>query len=228
MNWPRLFWATLAYAVVQLLLPWAGGAQVIHTAHDHIPNFAANSTIASVASGSWSTPATWAPARVPGPADVVRIRHTVTYASTTGDADVIGIDAGGTLRFSPTLSTKLRVGTLQVLLAGTLEVGTSSDPIPGSLTAEIVIKNKPLSGSTDPDQFGTGLLSIDGTVTMHGAAKTPTFVRVASEPRAGHAVLQLERAVTGWRPEIACSFPTRGKCPSTTGSTRTIRSMSTR
>jgi hypothetical protein len=42
-------------------------------------------------------------------------------------------------------------------------------------------------------------LSIDGKVTMFGAIKTPTFVRTAAEPRAGQTVIQLERAVSGWR-----------------------------
>jgi hypothetical protein len=123
----------------------------------------------------------------------------VTYDSTAGDADIIGIDADGMLRFSTAQSTRLRVGTLLVLPNGTLEVGTSANPIPASFTAEIIIKNKALSPSADPDQFGTGLLSIDRKVTMFGAVKTPTFVRTAVEPRAGQTVIQLERVVSGWR-----------------------------
>ena len=81
------------------------------------------------------------------------------------------------LRFSSAQATRLHVGTLLVLPNGVLEVGTPSDPIPASFTAEIIIKNKALNPSADPDQFGTGLLSIDGKVTMYGAVKTPAFVR---------------------------------------------------
>jgi hypothetical protein len=174
-------------------------AQHIHTAHDHIPNFAANPTISSVLDGSWSNPATWSLARVPSASDTVSIRHTVTYDSITGNADVIGIDAGGTFRFSTTQNTRLQVGILQVLPNGALEIGSSSNPIPASLNAEITIKNKPLNAATDPDQFGTGLIAIDGRVVMHGAAKTPTFVRAAVEPRAGQTIIELEQAVSGWR-----------------------------
>jgi hypothetical protein len=183
----------------QLLFPLDGSAQLIHTAHDHIPNFAANPTISSASNGSWSSAGTWTPARVPGPSDIVRMIHTVTYDSTTGDVDTIGIDTGGVLRFSTTQKTSLRVANLLVMPNGALEVGTASSPIPASLTAEIIIKNKALNTTTDPDQYGTGLLSIDGRVTMYGAVKTPTFVRTAAEPRAGQAVIQLERAVSGWR-----------------------------
>ena len=39
----------------------SANAQVIHTSHDHMPNFAASPTIRSTANGSWSSPATWIP-----------------------------------------------------------------------------------------------------------------------------------------------------------------------
>ena len=168
--------------VSQTLIPSNGCAQVIHTAHDHIPDFSANFTISSSSSGPWSSANTWSPARLPGPSDIVRIRHTVTYDIATGDVDVIGIGTGGMLRFSTAQATRLHVGTLLVLPNSILEVGTPSNPIPASFTAEIIIKNKALNPSTDPEQFGTGLLSIDGKVTMYGAVKTPAFVRTAADP----------------------------------------------
>jgi G8 domain-containing protein len=182
-----------------LLVPWSAWAQ-IHTAHDDIPNFVGSPTISSALSGSWSNPGTWTPAGIPGPSDRVSIKHTVTYDSTTGDADVIGIDAGGILRFATNQTTRLRVGTLLVLPNGMLEVGTASTAISASFIAEIIIKNNALNTASDPDQYGTGLLSIDGKVTMRGAVKTPTFVRTAAEPQAGETVIQLERAVNGWKP----------------------------
>jgi len=192
----------LVFAVslmTQLLLPVAGWAAGLHTAFDNIPDFAANPKISSNVNGTWSSPSTWTPGRVPGLNDIVKINHTVTYDSTTGDTDVIGIDAGGTLRFSTTQTTRLRVGTLLVKPNGMLEVGTQSAPIGASFSAEIIVKDKALNSAIDPDQYGTGLLSIDGRVVMHGAVKTPTFVRTAAEPRAGQTVIQLERAVGGWK-----------------------------
>ena len=35
---------------------------------------------------------------------------------------------------------------------------------------------------------------------MHGAEKTPTFVRLSREPRAGHTTLEVEQPVSGWAP----------------------------
>ena len=200
-NRRRFLWSPLLTLMVlgQLLWPVESRTEGLHTAFDHIPDFAANPTLRSAANGPWSSPSTWTPARVPSASDIVRITHAVTYDSTTGDADVIGIDAGGALRFSTSQSTRLRVGTLLVLPNGALEVGISSNPIPASLTAEIIIKNKALNTTTDPDQYGTGLLAVDGRITMYGAVKTPTFVRTAAEPLAGQTVIQLEQAVSGWK-----------------------------
>ena len=194
----RAIFFGIAFAATSLLTHDAR-AQVLHTPRDHVPNFAASPTIRSAADGAWSSAATWTPARLPAPADIVSVTHTVTYDSTTGDADVIGIDAGGVLRFAINQSTRIRVGTLMVLPNGRLEVGTALNPVPASMTAEIIIRDKALNALADPDQYGTGLLSVDGTVTMHGAVKSPTFVRTASEPRAGNATITLEQPVAGWR-----------------------------
>jgi hypothetical protein len=196
-----------------LLLPRDAAAQVLHTPHDHVPNFAANSTIRSAADGVWSSPSTWSPARLPQPADIVSIAHTVVYDSTTGDADVIGIEAGGVLRFVPDQITRLRVGTLLVLPNGTLEIGTASSPVSASVSAEVVIKDRALDAAADPDQYGTGLLSVDGAVTLHGAAKTPTFVRAATEPRAGNTTISLAAPVTGWQPGDRIFLPDTRQVP---------------
>jgi hypothetical protein len=96
---------------------------------------------------------------------------------------------------------------------GALEVGTPSSPVNSTVTAEIVIRNKPLNSATDPDQFGTGLIAVDGIVTMHGAAKSPTYVRTFTEPRSGHSILTLEQAVSGWRPGDRIFVPDTRQVP---------------
>jgi hypothetical protein len=176
-----------------------------HTHHDTIPNFAQNPTIQSAQNGSWFNTNTWNPKRLPNAQDVVLIRHAVAYDSTAGDVDTIGIAAAGVLRFSTSQSTRLKVATLLVQPGGILEIGTSATPIPSRYTAEIIIKDKPLDttnngvGVYDPEQWGTALLVVDGTVRIHGAAKSPTFVRLAKEPRAGDTTLLLATPVSGWR-----------------------------
>jgi hypothetical protein len=108
----------------------------------------------------------------------------------------VGVE--GALRFRSDIDTRLRVGTLLVKPSGELTVGTAGSPIASSASAEIVIANQPLNTTIDPSQFGTGLIGL-GKVTMHGSAKTPTFTRIASEPRTGQTTLTLAGPVSGWR-----------------------------
>ncbi len=199
----------LAFATMCLLGIAEGAAAVnpesfsLHM--DTIPNFAQNPTIQTVQNGNWSNASTWNPARVPQAGDVVLIKHSVTYDSLTGDADVIGIEASAILRFKTNQNTQLKVGTLLVMPNGTFEVGTAATPIAANVTAEIIIKDIPIDTSNnevgvfDPEQFGTAILVIDSTWTMHGSVKSSTFVRLSEEPLAGTTALKLSNPVAGWK-----------------------------
>jgi hypothetical protein len=169
------------------------------TRHDSIPNFAASPTIRSVASGSWREPGTWQPARVPGADDVVSIAGGTTVLVESGDARArtVGVQRGGRLRFAPAGAPRLTAGTVLVLPGGALEIGSQAAPLTGR--AELVVASRPLDLERDPYQFGTGLLVVDGELTMHGTPKT-AFVRLAREPRRGDRKLSLAAPVTGWRP----------------------------
>jgi hypothetical protein len=151
------------------------------TRHDRIPNFAASPTIRSVGSGSWSDPRTWQPARVPGTRDVVGIAGGTTVLVDAGNARArtVGVQRGGRLRFATGAQARLTAGTVLVLPGGALELGTPTAPVTGR--AELVIAGEPLDVRRDPYQFGTGVLVVDGELTLHGAAKT-SFAR--PRPRA--------------------------------------------
>ena len=124
--------------------------------------------------------------------------------STTRRQSPTRLRSTASSRSRTTVNTRLRVTNLQVMAGemgmgtpGVLEVGTAAAPIAANVTAEIVIANSPLGGSVaDPEQFGTGLM-VFGRWSMHGSVKTPTFVRLATEPRAGNTTLTLSQAVVG-------------------------------
>ena len=174
--------------------------------HPDFSQDASRVTILSAQSGSWSSASTWQGGQIPTGNHVVRILlgHTVTIDDTAAVAYTVAID--GKLAFAPTVNTRLKVTNLEVMAGnmamgtpGVLEVGTAATPIAANVTAEIVIANSPLGGSVaDPDQFGTGII-VFGKMTMHGSVRTPTFVRLAAEPRAGHTTLTLSEAVSGWK-----------------------------
>ncbi len=113
----------------------------------------------------------------------------------------------GKLAFANTVNTRVRVTNLQVMAGemgmgtpGVLEIGTATAPVAANVTAEIVIANTALGGSvSDPEQFGNGLMVL-GRWTAHGTLRTPTFLRLATEPRAGNTTLALSQAVSGWQP----------------------------
>ena len=176
---------------------------------ESIPDFSADTSrpsVQSVQSGSWSSPATWQGGQIPTVNHVVRVvlGHTVTIDDTSAVAYTIAVD--GKLAFALAVNTRLKVTNLEVMAGdmgagtpGVLEVGTAATPIAAAVTAEIVIADSPLGGSVaDPDQFGTGII-VFGKASMHGSVRTPTFVRLATEPRAGHTTLTLSVAVSGWQ-----------------------------
>ena len=202
-------WLTRFVALVVFSSIMAAVAVTAATLPEGIPDFSLDTSrpgVQSVQTGSWSSPSTWQGGQVPTGNHVVRIvtGHTVTIDDTSAVAYTIAID--GKLAFAPTVSTRLRVTNLLVMAGemgmgtpGILEVGTAANPIAAGVTAEIVIANTSIGGSVaDPQQYGTGLIML-GKVSMHGSVKTPTFVRLATEPRAGQTTLTLSEAVAGWR-----------------------------
>ncbi len=198
------------------------------TMHDVIPNFAGQPTIRSLKTGPWSSSTTWNLGRVPTASDIVGITGgtTVTVDGTSATARSIGVEAAGKLAFRTDISTRLTVGTLLVLPQGTLEIGTVTAPVSAAVTAELVIADVALDlvndgvGVFDPRQFGTGLLSVDGTVTMSGASKT-TFVCLAREPKPGDTTLSLATAATGWRAGDRIFLPDSRHVPNSTFSSYT-------
>ena len=181
-----------------LPLPSSAAHTKIQTPSDSIPDLCDQPTLTAVGSGAWNAPTTWNQGRVPNASDDILIPAgtTVTLNASDGQARCVGTH--GTLTFSTTLSTRLTVTHLLVYQDGTLRMGTQAQPIPTGITAELVFRDTPLDTTRDPQQYGNGVL-VWGTFTAHGAAKTPPFVRLAPEPKAGDTVLSLFGPVSGWK-----------------------------
>ena len=162
--------------------------------HDTIPRFDLPATLVSRQHGAWSDPATWDGQRLPVATDKVAIQHTVIYDAAAGQAGVIGIGAGGALTIDVSRPTKLTVETILMLGGQFVRLET-----PGAHVFELLIRDTALDTTVDPEQYGHGLVVLDGSVTLSGAARTPTFVRLAIEPRVGDTTLTLGEATSGWR-----------------------------
>jgi hypothetical protein len=193
-----------------LLVVQVAAMSSAETLPHNIPDFTTDTSrpnVHSLQSGNWSSPSTWVGGQVPTANHVAIIdaTHVVTIADTSAVAYTIGVN--GTLRFSPTVNTRLRVTNLMVMgnhgmtgmPVGYMEIGTSASPIASNVTAEVVFANTPLGASvSDPEQFGNGLINL-GKLQIHGTVRTPTFLRLSTEPRVGDTTLKLEQAVSQWQ-----------------------------
>lgn len=173
-----------------------------------IPNPAHNSTFRTIASGDWDDPDIWSTGRVPTADDNVLIysEHSVLIRNTSAVAHSIVVFAEGTLRFADSVNTELKVVTLVVL--GKLEVGTAEAPIASHVTAVISIRDVAIDLDADPGQYGNGLLALgDGIVRIHGAQRSDSFVRLATEAVAGDTTVILATPVSGWKVGDRLVFP---------------------
>ncbi len=190
---------------------YSGGVTVtnsqIITESDTIPRFVANPTITNIKSGSWTDPNTWSLGRVPTDNDRVMIAaNTSIQYSTLSNAHINGIEIDGSLVFSTSTNTRLIVGNLTVMPTGTLQIGTAAVPVSPLVKAELVIADRPLDLVNDPSQYGTGLIAL-GTVTIHGAAPSATWIGLGAEPHAGATSLVVAGSVTGWKPGDTLVLP---------------------
>lgn len=122
----------------------------------------------------------------------VRIPVGVTVTVDDLDATARNVLVEGTLRFDPSVDTRLLAETILVMPTGRLEIKPNA-----GVNSEIVIDDTPLDLANDPEQYGHGVL-VFGAVDIQGQDKTD-FVRLAAEPRAGQTTLTLSAPAIGWK-----------------------------
>ena len=193
----------LAFVFVLTSVAWAqeghNHAREVHGVPGGVPEFCAQPTVTSVAPGAWSNPATWSTRKVPAAGDRVAISagHDVAY-DTASDAKLACVEIRGRLRFRADANTRMKTANVMVMDEGYLEVGSAAAPIAPNVAAEIIISDQKIDRQLDPAELGSGIESL-GKITMHGAMKSPTFVRLSEEPLAGQTTLKLEQSVNGWK-----------------------------
>src|SRR3989344_4579913 len=172
------------------------------------PAFSFAASISSVQTGAWSSAATW-DAGVPKAGDRVTITagHIVAYDGQS-DAVVDGVDIYGTLKFSRSVSTRLKTNdSIIVHGGGFLDMGTESDYIPNNVKVELIFVLPNGKTFTGTDQFGnphlapadTGLFVMpSGIWEVHGAPLVRTWSKLAADEAAGSASITMENNLTDW------------------------------
>lgn len=157
-----------------------------------------DATHVAVNNGSWSSGSTWNTGTVPNAGAKVLIDSgvTVSYVAES-ETEIFWLRINGTLEFSTTVNTKLKVNTIVVDPMGTLTIGTESTPVSPSVTAKIIFTDDGEINTTwDPYLFSKGLIS-HGVFTAYGASKT-AFGSIAEEHLAGTTRLKLTTGPLDW------------------------------
>jgi hypothetical protein len=170
-----------------------------------VPNPCAAWTVYSVRSGNWSDPGVWNTGVVPTGADRTVVSAGMVVTVDTPSAASLGLLVGGTLAFSPAVTTGLTVAQFLVAPSGTLEVGTPAAPITHANPSTITFSDTPTDLTTDPEQYFPGLVSF-GNLLVQGEVKT-SFARVEAEPAGGSAKLAFPYPVQGWLPGDVVVIP---------------------
>jgi hypothetical protein len=169
----------LLQPIVSLALPISGsGASLAQTR-----------TVSTVSSGQWSDPKIWNYG-IPTTGDDVMISAGTTVMYDLQSSPVLGsVVVEGSLIFSRSVSTSITFSNMTVDMSGYMEVGTRSDPIPPSVTA-----NLKLAAVTE----GSAKVMVMGNLEIHGSPVTPTWTKLAATARQGERTLILSQPVN-WK-----------------------------
>lgn len=157
----------------------------------------------AVVSGEWNDPTTWGGSLlVDGENARIPAGVMVTLkGQSAGVPKILRVD--GILSFGRNADSRLKVDTIIGMAGSTIDLGTIADPIPQSVTAEIVFRDAgPIDVVDDPREWGHGLVS-HGAVLIHGAVKTriaDLAISPAYPATAGATQILLTTLPVNWQP----------------------------
>jgi hypothetical protein len=150
----------------------------------------------AVQNGNWNSTATWG-GPVPATGANVQIPLGLTVTVTHKDtANLKRIHVLGTLSFTHTSDTRLKVDTLMVDSSGQLLIGTVGNPITSPRVAEIVITSDS-SVPTGTEGLGRGLIA-SGVVKMYAGVRASKAL-LSGDALSGATQLTFNQAPAGWR-----------------------------
>lgn len=166
-------------------------SELIDIGHgEQLPHFASEPTVV----------ADWRQWRQPGPDDRVLIPEGVSWL-LQDEAQAASVVVAKSARLVLRAGATLRVGTLQVLPGGELEVYAQE---PGE-RVDIIFDDALHDAADDPQEYGLGLIGL-GKVIMRGMPKT-TYLQLAELPRAGATTLRLIAEPGRWQPGDVVLLP---------------------
>ncbi len=86
---------------------------------------------------------------------------------------------------------------MQVLYGGTLDMGTSANPI-RNVSAEVVFRDVRIDLNRDPGQYGNGLIVL-GNAYIHGAELNRTFAESQGDLLKGQSTFAILGQLPNWK-----------------------------
>jgi hypothetical protein len=193
------------------------------TGFDLIPNYAEHPDTVAVSSGPWSSVDTWS-AGVPTANSKAHIPNSFTVSvglssdfnadGRVDDADLITWGHSPSPQFPDFLRWQQEFGATggnaevrSLLVDGALTLAAGSELTVGTLTtfgeltghnANITFSEQVIDAAFDPEQFGGGLLALNGTVRLTADEVTP-YVRVGQPVYSGFTWIDLATNPVGWK-----------------------------
>jgi hypothetical protein len=124
--------------------------------------------------------------------------------------ECLQVNAGA--RVWPTVGMNASIGTLQIH-GGNVDLRTTQDGQPVR-NVRINILSLAIDTAFDPEQFGTGILVVDGVFKVYGQEKTP-FCRLAEEPQKGATTLKCTTVPEMWFSGDVLALPDTRVLPET-------------
>jgi hypothetical protein len=130
---------------------------------------------------------------LPGNNLVVPAGETVTLPP---DTSFDAIEVSGTLKVSREYDTVCRFTNLQVLPGGTLDMGSTSDPVLRQV--EFIIRNVAINTTLDPYQWGNGIFNL-GTWTACGRYIRQTWTTMEGAPAGATTITVVGDGAGDWQ-----------------------------
>jgi len=101
-------------------------------------------TLTSTKNGNWSDPTVWSPSQVPADGDTITVNHTVVFdanQSSFPNGVALTIGTNGKLTVPSSGGPYYLKASANVVVNGTLEFGTSTNPVPRNVNVTIDLNN---------------------------------------------------------------------------------------
>lgn len=146
------------------------------------------STTRNVANGLWSNPTIWENGKIPTEGDSVIVTQGTSVTYDKQDSPVLGqITVKGRLDFTQNKSTLLTFGNMTIEKTGSVQIGTSNNPVPSNIKTIVKL--------AATKEGGAGIF-VMGHLDVQGSKLENTFTKLVKPAENGTTILTVANNVS--------------------------------